>query len=62
VADRLPALGAQAAYLKQAMRDRLFEHKRYIVANGDDLPEIRAWRWGQKAAEHKRTSTEGDNA
>ena len=62
VVDRLPALGARAAYIKQAMRDRLFEHKRYIVANGDDLPEIRAWRWGQKpAVAHPRTSTEGDN-
>ena len=62
VADRLPALGAKAAYIKQAMRDRLFEHKRYIVANGDDVPEIRNWRWGQKIVDpHKLTSTEGDN-
>jgi len=61
VADRLPGLGARAAYIKQAMRDRLIEHKRYIVANGDDLPEIRSWRWGQKpAGTHRRTSTEAD--
>jgi xylulose-5-phosphate/fructose-6-phosphate phosphoketolase len=45
VVDRLPQLGASAAYLKQAMRDRLIEHKEYVAKHGDDVPEIRDWTW-----------------
>jgi xylulose-5-phosphate/fructose-6-phosphate phosphoketolase len=45
VIDRVPGLAAQAAYLKQAMRDKLIEHKRYIVERGEDLPEVRDWTW-----------------
>jgi xylulose-5-phosphate/fructose-6-phosphate phosphoketolase len=62
VIDRLPRLGARAAYFKQALRDKLIEHKQYICKHGDDLPEIAAWRWGVKQAVGIRTtSTEGDN-
>jgi len=45
VFDRVPKLGARAAYAKQAIRDKLIEHTQYIAAHGDDLPEIRDWRW-----------------
>jgi xylulose-5-phosphate/fructose-6-phosphate phosphoketolase len=45
VIDRVPGLGYRAAHVKQAMRDRRIEHKAYIVEHGDDLPEIRDWRW-----------------
>ncbi len=45
VIDRVPALGPMAAYAKQAIRDKLIEHKQYITAHGEDLPEIRNWRW-----------------
>jgi xylulose-5-phosphate/fructose-6-phosphate phosphoketolase len=47
VIDRVPALGARAAYAKQALRDRLLDHKHYIHQYGQDLPEIRDWQWGQ---------------
>jgi xylulose-5-phosphate/fructose-6-phosphate phosphoketolase len=45
VIDRVPKLGYHAAYVKQAVRDKLIEHKEYITTHGDDLPEIRDWRW-----------------
>jgi xylulose-5-phosphate/fructose-6-phosphate phosphoketolase len=45
VADRVPKLSGQAADLKQLMRDRRAEHKRYIAEHGEDLPEIRNWTW-----------------
>lgn len=45
VIDRLPGLGAAAAYVKQAMRDRLIERAEYIRKHGDDMPEIRDWTW-----------------
>jgi XFP C-terminal domain len=42
---RRSSLGTLAAYTKQAMRDRLIEHKRYITRYGDDMPEVKQWRW-----------------
>ncbi len=47
VVDRVPGLGTRGAYLKQAMADKLVEHKHYIDKHGEDLPEIRDWIWGQ---------------
>jgi xylulose-5-phosphate/fructose-6-phosphate phosphoketolase len=45
VIDRVAKLGYHAAYAKQAVRDKLIEHNEYITTHGDDLPEIRDWRW-----------------
>ncbi|MFZ1933748.1 MAG: phosphoketolase, partial [Thermoguttaceae bacterium] len=63
VIDRLPQLGARAAYFKQALREKLIEHKQYICEHGDDMPEITEWRWGQreKAARRRGRDTAGDN-
>ena len=45
VVDNLEHLGSRGAYLKQKMRDKLIEHKHFIDAHGEDLPEIRNWKW-----------------
>jgi xylulose-5-phosphate/fructose-6-phosphate phosphoketolase len=45
VIDRVPSLSTRGAYLKEAMRDKLIEHKEYIYKNGADMPEIRNWKW-----------------
>ena len=45
VVDRLPQLGYSAAYAKQAMRDKLIDHKAYIREHGEDMPEVKDWRW-----------------
>jgi len=48
VIDRVPKLGSIAAYAQQAVRDKLIEHKEYIVKHGDDMPEVRNWKWTAK--------------
>lgn len=45
VINRVPKLGSMAAYAQQLIRDRLIEHKQYIATYGEDLPEIRDWKW-----------------
>src|SRR5207245_2945674 len=45
VIDRVPKLGYIAGDVKQAIRAKLIEHKEHIVKYGDDLPEIRDWKW-----------------
>jgi xylulose-5-phosphate/fructose-6-phosphate phosphoketolase len=45
VVDKVPNLGSRGTYLKQLMADKLIEHKNYIDMRGEDLPEIRNWKW-----------------
>jgi len=56
VIDRVPGLGPRAAYLTQFIRDKLIDHKRYIRQYGEDMPEIRNWKWGAKATGKKASS------
>ena len=43
----LPQLGNRGAYLVQKMNDKIVEHKQYIAEYGEDLPEIRDWKWSE---------------
>jgi xylulose-5-phosphate/fructose-6-phosphate phosphoketolase len=45
VIDRVPGLGAHAAHLRQRVRDKLVEHREYITRHGEDMPEVRNWKW-----------------
>ena len=49
VIDRVEQLGPSAAYLKQELFEKLVEHKRYIAEHGQDLPELRDWRWSPES-------------
>jgi xylulose-5-phosphate/fructose-6-phosphate phosphoketolase len=61
VIDRVPKLGPRAAYAKQAIRDKLIEHKEHIAKFGDDMPEIAGWAWGRDTGSMAASSTEADN-
>ncbi len=54
VIDRIPLRGSQADYAKQALRDKRIHHKQYIAEYGEDMPEIREWRWTSGPRQSKR--------
>ncbi|HXP89713.1 MAG TPA: phosphoketolase family protein [Fibrobacteria bacterium] len=43
--DRLPQTGERGLHLKRQLQEKLIEHKAYIDLNGQDMPEIRNWKW-----------------
>ena len=43
--DRVPRVRNLAGHTKQFLREKLIEHKHYIEQWGDDMPEIRDWKW-----------------
>jgi len=45
VVDRVERLRPLNAHFKQMLRNKLVDHKEYICEHGDDLPEIRDWKW-----------------
>ena len=47
--DRLPQTGDAGLALKRRLEDKLIEHGQYIRLHGQDMPEIRNWRWVVKA-------------
>ncbi|MDQ6704358.1 MAG: phosphoketolase family protein, partial [Acidobacteriota bacterium] len=55
VIDRVPRLRDIAAHVSQFLRDKLIEHRQYVMKHGDDMPEIRDWKW---PATHENTGAE----
>ena len=43
--DRIPRLQPVNAHFKQQLRDKLIEHRLYVREKGDDMPEVRDWKW-----------------
>ena len=43
--ERVPKLAGRAPHIRQALTEKLLEHKAYIERHGDDLPEIKDWKW-----------------
>ena len=48
VIDRLPEPSSAAIYLKQKMQDTLISHRIYINEHGQDIPEVKDWKWDSK--------------
>jgi xylulose-5-phosphate/fructose-6-phosphate phosphoketolase len=46
VIDRVPSLGSRAVALRQYLADQRVRHRAYVTEYGEDLPEVRNWRWG----------------
>ncbi|WP_243789055.1 phosphoketolase [Saccharopolyspora gloriosae] len=45
VIDRVPGLGENAVYAREELTGKLIEHRRYVTTHGEDMPEIRDWKW-----------------
>jgi len=45
VIDRVAKTGKKGLKLKRQLQAKLIEHKQYIDTNGEDMPEIRNWKW-----------------
>ena len=45
VIDRVPNPGPRGAQVTEIIKAKLLEHQRYIRRHGEDMPEIRNWKW-----------------
>jgi xylulose-5-phosphate/fructose-6-phosphate phosphoketolase len=45
VIDRVERLQATSGSAREALKNKLIEHRIYVRAHGEDLPEIRDWQW-----------------
>ena len=45
VIDHVSKLGSQAAHVRQELQFKLIENREYAHMHGEDMPEVRNWRW-----------------
>jgi xylulose-5-phosphate/fructose-6-phosphate phosphoketolase len=62
VIDRVPSLGVEAARVRQRMVDARRRARQWTREHGEDLPEVREWRWGESAEPAKGWSPSVDVA
>jgi len=48
--------------VKQIIHNKLIEHKQYIHEHGDDMPEIRDWKWSCSAPQETPGETKEPTA
>ena len=58
VIDRVPKLGYMAGYVKQMVRDKRIEHQQYIRRHGEDMSEVRDWKWTPRPQLNDQPTTE----
>ena len=51
--DRLPQTGAAGLRLKRQLQEKLMAHTQYIERYGEDLPEVRLWKWNAQSAANR---------
>ena len=54
--SRVPHIASRAEGFFDMCDKKLKEHKEYIHAHGEDMPEIRNWRWGKKLTIRKKSA------
>ncbi len=47
VIDRVPGLASRAGHVRQLMTDERIRARAWTRAEGDDIPEVRDWKWPQ---------------
>lgn len=48
VIEHLPKQGSKEIYLMEEMKNKIITHNAYIRENGEDMPEIKNWKWKNK--------------
>src|SRR6266536_3402903 len=48
--DRLPHVGDRGADIKRVLQEKLVQHRAYIRQYGEDMPEVRNWKWRDNCA------------
>jgi xylulose-5-phosphate/fructose-6-phosphate phosphoketolase len=62
VYNRVPKLAAMREAAEHKFTERRQAHMLYVTQHGEDMPEVRNWRWSGQGAKSAALDTGGDNA
>jgi len=57
---RVPRLKPQADAAEQWYSEQIQRHRLYVAENGDDLPDVKNWRWIGSPTANKSNSQSGE--